>query len=93
VLLYQYHLTCIILIKTAFHVSVFKQAVNQCAGVVVLLHHARLTVEFLCQEMPDYISLDLWSPICLHLNAVGYKNLGLHAGAYKKLVRDMVQKQ
>jgi len=42
------------------------------------------------QETPDFNSLDLWPSINPHLKTV---DSGLHAGAYKKLVRDMVQKQ
>jgi len=50
---------------------------------------------FMRQETPSFISLDLWLPISPHPNTVEYKlqDLGLHAGAYKKLVRDMAQKQ
>jgi len=48
---------------------------GQCTGVV-LVHRARSTVEFLHQETPDFISLDLWPPISLHINTVEYKTWG-----------------
>jgi len=67
--------------------------VGQCASVV-LVRSARSTVEFLRQETPDFISLDLWPPINPHFNSIEYKtDLGLHAAAYKKPVHYMVQKQ
>jgi len=48
---------------------------GQCTGVVPV-HSAGWTVEFLRQETPDFISLDLWPPISLHLNTVEYKTWG-----------------
>jgi len=70
-------LTNTILIKTAFRISCVGTGYQQAmyAGVVPV-HRACSTVEFLRQETPDFISLDLWLPISPHLNTAEYKTWG-----------------
>jgi len=40
---------------------------------VVPVHRAHSTVEFLCQETPDFISLDMWPTVSPHLITVECK--------------------
>lgn len=42
----------------------------------VLAHRAQSTVEFLHNEMPDFIPMDLWPPCIPDLNPVDYKIWG-----------------
>jgi len=91
----SYHLTSTstILIKTAFCVScVLRRLPAGQFASVVPVHGVRWTVEFLHQETRDFISLDLWPPINLHITHISTR-LGAACRSIQEAstVRDMAQ--
>ena len=53
---------------------------------------ARVTVEYLCQATPEFISPDLWPPNSTDLNPVEYKIWGcVQECVYQKPIRDVDQ--
>ena len=59
---------------------------NQCHDY----HHARATVEYLCQVTPEFISPNLWPPNSPDLNPVDYRVWGcLQDCVYQKCILDV----
>ena len=53
-------------------------------------HHARATVEYLCQVTPEFISPNLWPPNSPDLNPVDYRVWGcLQDWVYQKCILDV----
>ena len=58
----------------------------------VPVHHARATVEYLRQAIPEFISPDLWAPNSPDFNPVDYKIWGCAPErVYQKPIRDVDQ--